>query len=154
MAYKSSFMLELERLAQELQCSFAGIAIQDGTGSDIHWRYAYGNRNEKYKKISVRYGKGIAGKVISTGQAIQVDHFPKSINGKAVEYPIMLAEQLVSAYAAPLRLAGQLRGVLLVGYHQQTEITHTLKDLVQNKAQRLEDLYLSESQEGRTGDHV
>ncbi|MDN4527724.1 GAF domain-containing protein [Fictibacillus fluitans] len=154
MAYKSSFLIELEKLAQELQSSFAGIALQDGAGSDVHWRYACGNRNEKYKKISVRYGKGIAGKVISTGRAIQVDEFPKSITGKAVEYPIMLAEQLVSAYAVPLILAGQLKGVLLVGYHQQTEITQTLKDLVQNKALRIEDLYLSESQEGRTGDRV
>ena len=55
-------------------------------------------------KITVRYGKGIAGKVISTGRPMTVEGFPNHISGKALEYPIMLAENLVAAFAVPIIL--------------------------------------------------
>ena len=90
------------KLHDELPCDFVGIAIQNENGPDVRWHFAVGNDNDKYKRITVRYGKGIAGRVISTGRPIEVADFPNDILGKALEYPIMLAEKLVSAYAVPI----------------------------------------------------
>lgn len=104
-----------EQLLAELSCGFVGLAIQNSNGPDVRWHYASGNSNDKYMRITVRYGKGIAGKVISTGRPMTVEDFPKNITGKALEYPIMLAENLLSAYAVPIQVNGTPKGVLLVG---------------------------------------
>src|SRR3954469_19458326 len=103
-----------QKLLVDLPCDFVGVAIQNQTGPDVRWHYAVGNGNDKYKRITVRYGKGIAGRVISTGRPIAVDNFPNGILGKALEYPIMLAERLVSSYAVPIFFQGIPKGVLLV----------------------------------------
>ncbi|MCQ6274364.1 GAF domain-containing protein [Bacillus sp. V3B] len=104
-----------QNLLAQLPCDFVGVAIQNQKGPDVRWHYAVGNGNDKYKRITVRYGKGIAGKVISTGRAMEVTNFPNGILGKALEYPIMLAEKLVSSYAVPVFFQGGPKGVLLVG---------------------------------------
>ena len=50
-----------QKLLVELPCDFVGVAIQNQRGPDVRWHYAVGNGNDKYKRITVRYGKGIAG---------------------------------------------------------------------------------------------
>lgn len=105
-------------LQKAVSSDFIAYAMQHNTSTDITWVYAIGNRNDKYQRITVRYGKGIAGKVISTGSPISVDAFPNEIQGKALDYPIMLAEQLVSAHAVPLFYSGSPKGVLLIGRRQ------------------------------------
>ena len=110
-----------QKLLVELPCDFVGVAIQ----------------YDKYKRITVRYGKGIAGRVISTGRPIEVANFPNNILGKALEYPIMLAEKLVSAYAVPVFFEGMPKGVLLVGrrvsmpfqVHEQMSVRQSLQSL-------------------------
>ena len=104
-----------EKVLAEIECDFVGLALQNSDGPDVKWHYAAGNSNNKYMKITVRYGKGIAGKVISTGRPMTVEGFPNHISGKALEYPIMLAENLVAAFAVPIHFNGLPKGVLLVG---------------------------------------
>lgn len=99
-----------EKVLKELECEFVGLALQNTDGPDVKWHYAAGNSNDKYKRITVRYGKGIAGKVISTGRQMYVDNFPENIPGKALEYPIMLAEGLIHAYAVPIHFKGIPKG--------------------------------------------
>ncbi|WP_080845840.1 GAF domain-containing protein [Cytobacillus gottheilii] len=105
----------LEELLSNVPCEFAAIAIQIPKGTDVKWKHAAGNLNDKYKRITLRYGKGIAGRVISTGTPIHLDRFPENIIGRDLEYPIMLAEKLISAYAVPIPLNGSAKGVLLIG---------------------------------------
>ena len=71
-------------------------------GPDVRWHYASGNLNDKYKRITVRFGKGIAGKIISSGSPMMMSDFPNDIYGKVTDHPIMLAEKLISCYAVPL----------------------------------------------------
>ncbi|OCA83067.1 hypothetical protein A8F94_18180 [Bacillus sp. FJAT-27225] len=104
-----------EKLRQAIGCDFVGLAIQNRIGPDIRWHFASGNLNDKYERITVRFGKGIAGKVLSSGSPILSENFPEKIPGKATDYPIMLAEKLKSAYAVPLFFNGIPKGVLLVG---------------------------------------
>lgn len=113
-----------DQLKMQINCDFVGLALQDQEGPDVRWHYAIGNNTDKYKRISLRYGKGIAGKVISTGRPMTIDRFPDQIIGKAIEYPIMLAENLVSSYAVPIFHNGTPKGVLLLGHrcpHSYTE---------------------------------
>lgn len=104
-----------EQLREAIGCDFVGLALQNREGLDIRWHIASGNLNDKYERITVRYGKGIAGKVISSGSPLLVENFPENILGKATDYPIMLAEKLISSYAVPLFFSGKPKGVLLAG---------------------------------------
>ncbi|UOE53953.1 GAF domain-containing protein [Bacillus sp. CMF12] len=127
-----------EKVLTELDCDFVGLALQNTDGPDVRWHYAAGNSNEKYKRISVRYGKGIAGKVISTGRPMYVENFPENISGKALEYPIMLAEALKYAYAVPIHFKGIPKGVLLIGSRSGQPINENKQSTARNAARTLE----------------
>ncbi|MFC3883497.1 GAF domain-containing protein [Bacillus songklensis] len=129
---------ECDKLLHLVSCDFVGLAFQNKVGPDVRWHYAIGNRNDKYQRIAVRYGKGIAGRVISTGRSIIVDDFPNHIQGKVLEYPIMLAENLVSAYAVPLFCNGIPRGVLLVGRRAKYPFIEKKQLYVDQSAKNLE----------------
>ena len=127
-------------LQRELPCDFVGIAIQNENGPDVQWHLAVGNENDKYKRITVRYGKGIAGRVISTGRPIEVADFPHGILGKVLEHPIMLAEKLISAYAVPIHYRNIPKGVLLVGRRREKAFSDQEKLTVRQSAGLLEKL--------------
>lgn len=133
---------EMEKVCQailaKLDADFAGIALQNRLSPDVQWHHAAGNRNEKYKRITVRYGKGIAGKVISTGSPIIISHFPEGITGKVLEYPIMLAEGLLHAYAAPIYYKGKPKGVLLVGRRGRAPMTEQEQHMVNQEVKKIE----------------
>ncbi|CAH0273962.1 hypothetical protein SRABI84_03718 [Peribacillus simplex] len=127
-----------EQVLEELNCDFVGLALQNSNGPVVSWHYAAGNRNDKYKRITVRYGKGIAGKVISTGRSMKIEDFPNNILGKALEYPIMLAENLSYAFAVPIQLKGVLKGVLLVGNRTNQPISESDQHTILDAAKKLE----------------
>jgi putative methionine-R-sulfoxide reductase with GAF domain len=131
-------LLECENVKKELLCDFIGIAIQNQVGTDIKWHYVVGNRNGKFKHITVRFGKGIAGKVISSGAPMMLGHFPNNIYGKSIEYPIMLAEQLDSSYAVPLFLNEKPKGVLLVGHRSYHSFNNQEQSLVRQAGDKIE----------------
>ncbi|MGX6444787.1 GAF domain-containing protein [Neobacillus sp. K501] len=117
------------QLKENLDCEFVGLAFQNEVGPDVRWHYAAGNLNDKYKRITVRFGKGIAGKIISSGSPMMLSNFPDDIYGKITDYPIMLAEKLVSCFAVPLFFNFVPKGVLLVG----KRISHTYTENDQEK---------------------
>ncbi|WP_179133963.1 GAF domain-containing protein [Halobacillus massiliensis] len=148
MGYRKEWIQsECDTLKSAIPCDFAGVALQKPEGLDVTWPYAVGNRNEKYKYITVRYGKGIAGKVISSGSPMEINHFPEKIMGKSTDYPIMLAEQLLSAYAVPLVWNTSLKGALLIGYREKHIVTAEEKNKVNDIARKIES-FLSECREG------
>lgn len=132
-----------ESILSKIAADFVGLAFQNKIGPDVRWHYAAGNRNDKYKKITVRYGKGIAGKVISTGSPITINDFPENIHGKALEYPIMLAEKLQYAFAVPIFFKGAPKGVLLVGRRTNAPITDGEQMIVRQAALTLEGMISS-----------
>ncbi|MDO6654447.1 GAF domain-containing protein [Anaerobacillus sp. 1_MG-2023] len=125
---------EGQRLKRDLSCDVVALALQNRAGLDITWPCVIGHRNEKYKYITVRYGKGIAGKVISSGRQMEITSFPNGILGKSIDYPIMLAEQLISAYAVPLLCDDSPKGALLIGYRDVHVFTEEEKSRVMEVA--------------------
>ncbi|WP_433959408.1 GAF domain-containing protein [Cytobacillus horneckiae] len=125
-------------LFPKLSSDFIGLALQNDDGPDVSWRYAAGNQNEKYKRISVRYGKGIAGKVISTGRPMTIMDFPHHITGRALQYPIMLAENLRYAFAVPIHINEMPKGVFLIGNRTEKPVAEMDKDIIQKAAHMLE----------------
>lgn len=121
-------------LLQDMGAGFVGLAIQNEVGPDVRWHFAAGNLNDKYKRITVRYGKGNAGRVISTGSQIMITRFPEQILGKSTDYPIMLAEKLLSSYAMPLFFNGIPKGVLLVGHREEHVYTTEEQQLIKRTA--------------------
>lgn len=107
-------------------CEFVALAMQNEIGPDVRWHYASGNLNDKYKRITVRFGKGIAGKIISSGSPMMITDFPHGIFGKVTDHPIMLAEKLKSSFAVPLFFNAVPKGVLLIG--NRTPFTFTEDD--------------------------
>jgi nitrogen regulatory protein A len=130
-------------LLKEVGCEFVALALQNEVGPDVRWHYAIGNVNDKYKRITVRFGKGIAGKIISSGSPMMMVDFPNNIYGKVTDYPIMLAEKLVSCYAVPLFFNGSPKGVLLVGKRVKYVYLEDEQLMVKESAETLEQLLRS-----------
>lgn len=133
-----------QRLYADLHADFVGLALQNQVGPDVRWHVAMGNLNEKYKHITVRFGKGLAGKVISTGSEMMILDFPHEIPGKVTDYPIMLAEKLVSTYGAPLFFNSIPKGVLMVGKRTKHYFSDAEQEQVKDLAMELEQLLAGE----------
>lgn len=132
------------QLFSGVHADFVGLALQNRIGPDVSWHVAIGNLNEKYKHITVRFGKGIAGKVISTGNEMMILDFPRDIPGKVTDYPIMLAEKLVSSYAAPLFFNAVPKGVLMVGKRSMHAFLDDEQERVKDTALTLERILFGE----------
>jgi nitrogen regulatory protein A len=131
------------QLLEEVGCDFVALALQNEVGPDVRWHYASGNLNDKYKRITVRFGKGIAGKIISSGSPMMMSDFPNEIYGKVTDHPIMLAEKLVSCYAVPLFFNTSPKGVLLVGKRISYSYPEQEQEKVKESAKTLEQLLRS-----------
>jgi signal transduction protein with GAF and PtsI domain len=129
-----------EGLRKRKCCEFVALALQNEVGPDVRWHYASGNLNDKYKRITVRFGKGIAGKIISSGSPMMLIDFPNDIYGKVTDHPIMLAEKLVSCYAVPLFFNSLPKGVLLVGKRETYIFSEDDQEMVQDAALELEQI--------------
>jgi nitrogen regulatory protein A len=129
-----------EALKKRIGCEFVALALQNEVGPDVRWHYASGNLNDKYKRITVRFGKGVAGKIISSGSPMMLIDFPNDIYGKVTDHPIMLAEKLVSCYAVPIFFNSLPKGVLLVGKREIYTFSEDDQEMVQDAALELEQI--------------
>ncbi|MBI5974332.1 nitrate respiration regulation accessory nitrate sensor NreA [Staphylococcus canis] len=109
---------ELERLRHEYQFDFAGIAlpIEDHVATKIKWRYVSGNLNDRYQRIVLRHGRGVAGNVMKTGKPMIIsDATADDIQNTLFNFPIIMSEALTSLLAIPLWHNHRVKGVLLFG---------------------------------------
>ncbi|TCS84542.1 GAF domain-containing protein [Tepidibacillus fermentans] len=110
---------KMEQLQQKTNVDFVALAIYDVMTDEIRWRLAIGASNERYKRIVIRMGKGIAGEVVQLNRIIKIENFPYDAIGDSIEYPIILIEHLRSVLAVPVSFQQKIYGVLLIG--QRTE---------------------------------
>lgn len=131
-SWESTFMLEITQLRGAINSDFCAVALIDVDGFTLKWKYVSGNENEKFSRMSVRPGKGLSGAVVKVGRALSLNVTEIILNRQLHEYPILLAENLRSAYAVPLQDGRKVTGVLLVGdrkkrvYHPEDKNTALL----------------------------
>jgi len=114
---------KMDDLKKNIKTDFVGLAIYDVMTDEIRWRLAIGATNQRYKRIVIRMGKGIAGEVIQLNRPIKVNHFPIDLEGDPIEYPILLIEHLKSVLAVPVSFREKIYGVLLVGQREERIFT-------------------------------
>ncbi|MGI8313670.1 GAF domain-containing protein [Halobacillus mangrovi] len=134
-------------VCKELQratgASFIAIAEWDGATRKIKWTYALDPLNDKYTRMEISYGYGVAGKVMQTGRPFACKH-PSQLPDEITKYPIILAEKLQSFLAVPLLNTKIFDSVLLIGYREihplpdkqllQEHLTHVISQLKRKEA--------------------
>ncbi|BFH62712.1 MULTISPECIES: GAF domain-containing protein [Paenibacillus] len=121
----NNYQDEIDKLRARFQFDFVSMALVQPAEDRfvLTWQYASGNINERYKRIVLHSGKGIAGMVFKTGKPILIQNVNKDIQSSDLyNYPIIIAEQLKSLGAVPLWEGMRVMGVLLVGYREKDRL--------------------------------
>jgi nitrogen regulatory protein A len=108
---------ELDSLRNQTASDFSGIAWMDQHDNRIRWFYVSGNSNERFKRLALKPGRGLAGLVLRLGRPLIIDNrLPGSERTSLQhEYSIMLVEDLLAVIAFPIKIQDETRGVLLIG---------------------------------------
>ncbi|AIQ75614.1 GAF domain-containing protein [Paenibacillus odorifer] len=130
---KVDYQIELDRIRAALGYDFMSLALAEPAEYDyvIRWKYASGNINDRYKRIVLQSGRGIAGIVFKTGKpflipSVQTDVKPDTL----FNYPITKMENLNSIGAVPVWNDARVAGVLLGGFRGERQVTaEMLRDL-------------------------
>ncbi|HLU21252.1 MAG TPA: GAF domain-containing protein [Bacillaceae bacterium] len=94
----------------------------------LKWQYASGNINNRYKRVVLQSGKGIAGLVYKSGKPMYIKDITDNIITDLYNYPIVVSEDLKRLVAFPIFEGQQdkVKGVILLG-NRDTK-TSELKD--------------------------
>ena len=131
----------LENLKQQTSADFTAFACQEPGEVIIRWKYAVGNRNERFRRIVLRPGKGIAGKVLMTGRLMILENYEPKQYDDPREYPILYAEELKSAMGVPVSIEGRVKGVVLVGYRDACTIGEAIIKSAKEMAEQVAKLH-------------
>lgn len=134
---QSDIEASLSELRRLTATDFAALAWADSNEQTIRWKYASGNRNDRYKRIVLRLGKGIAGKVMRSGRLMVIHSFSPKSGDDPREYPILLAENLKSIVGVPVLVNDRVLGVLLVGCRYEREFESDMVELVNSFAEQV-----------------
>lgn len=121
----------IDQLRESLNVDFIGLAMPSDLilQTDIHWRYVSGETNERYKKIELKKGKGVAGIVIKTGRDwIELDIESSSLQTHLFDFPIIRFEKLTNFIAVPLWKYNKVAAVLLIGNRSKRPFTLTMHE--------------------------
>jgi nitrogen regulatory protein A len=135
--YNEEIQEELDSLCKITTSDFSGLAWIDQHDSRIRWLYTSGNSNERYKRLALKPGRGLAGLVLKLGRPIIIDAGMNDLEQSRVQYdyPIMLVEHLHAAIAVPITVHDETRGVLLIGnrserYYEENDL-HLISNLIE-----------------------
>ena len=133
----------LQEVRRKTDADFAAFACQEPGQAVIRWKYAVGNQNERFRRIVLRSGKGIAGKVLMSGRLMLLENYKPGQYDDPREYPILYAEELQSAMAVPVMMQDRVKGVLLIGYRTPCRIEEKIIDLTKQIADQMAELLTS-----------
>lgn len=94
----------------------AGLALADGSSQDIRWTVFVGGGEEAFRQSRLRFGQGVAGRVVATGTPLAVEDAAGETGTQSDAYPVLTAEGFRAALAVPLRRGDRTRGALMVAY--------------------------------------
>ncbi|WP_300008732.1 helix-turn-helix domain-containing protein [Pseudonocardia sp.] len=101
-----------DRTAELLDADICGVFLREG--DEVRMRSCVGNRVVETARLRMQRGQGVAGLVFLTGQPAKVDNY---LDDRTISQDFVflaVAEETQSALAVPLRLHGELVGVLEV----------------------------------------
>ncbi|EOS57345.1 GAF domain-containing protein [Paenibacillus barengoltzii] len=126
------YQVMIDQLREQMGYDFVSLAFAESAIKDfvLTWKYASGNLNNRYKRIVLQSGKGVAGIVFKTGSPMLVPRVDEVLQPQEMyNFPILLSERLTSLAALPLYLADRVEGVLLAGYRGEQRMSQ--EDLLQ-----------------------
>lgn len=133
---------KLIELCTTTSSDFSAFAQVNEHNYEIQWKYVYGNQNKRYKQMIGKPGKGLSGSVVRFGRNIIIDQNTPDVAQKRLEYPIMLAENLQSAIAVPVKSYDQIIGILLIGSRSPKDYNEEQINQVTGKAKEISSLFL------------
>ncbi|WP_042349270.1 GAF domain-containing protein [Bacillus massiliigorillae] len=112
----------------------------------LKWHYASGNLNNRYKRIVLQSGKGIAGIVYKTEKPLLMKNITQEVpHSELISYPIIISERLKSLGAIPLFHQGCLVAILLVAFRYEDGVTEELfREFKQKVIPEFESFYSEE----------
>lgn len=124
-----NYQTEIVKIREQFAFDFVALSIADHTKEFItlKWQYVAGNLNDRYKRITLHSGKGIAGMVWKTGKPMLLHDVDREIPAEQIyTYPIIVSERLKSMGAVPLWENKRVAGVLLVGFRDKGHLTNEM----------------------------
>lgn len=131
----TEYQLEIDLIRNQFEFDFVAlnIVITIDNSPILKWQYASGNLNNRYQRMVLQPGKGIAGTVFKTGKPMLIKNVDQEIPmNEILSYHIVVAESLKSIGAVPLWKSNRVAGVLLVGFRKQDRLTDFLFDEFQH----------------------
>lgn len=132
------------RLAGELEW------LRDVTGSDLvafaapgkqqsQWRWisALGESSDRFLRLAVQPGRGIAGAALRTGRTIVLDRHRDAFDLRKADAPLLVTERLSSVAAAPVLLNGKAVGLLLLGSRSERDYDNDSVRLLTDASSRI-----------------
>src|SRR6185312_9955446 len=101
-----------DRTSKLLDADICGVFLREG--DEVRMRSCVGHRVVDTSRLRMKRGQGVAGLVFLTGQPARVDNY---LDDRTISQDFVflaVAEETQSALAVPLRLHGELVGVLEV----------------------------------------
>lgn len=125
----ADYQLEINKIREQFGFDFVALNLVNTIDNSpiLKWQYASGNLNNRYQRIVLNPGKGIAGTVFKTGKPMTIKNVDKEISmTELLRCPIVVAESLKSLGAVPLWESNRVAGVLLVGFREPYKLTDFL----------------------------
>ncbi|GIQ69523.1 GAF domain-containing protein [Xylanibacillus composti] len=126
----------LERLRTLAASDFTGLALLE-SHQKARWRYAAGNRSERYKQMLLKPGSGPAGVAFRIGKPVLWDDRAPSLSGLRADCPLITAEQLHSAVAVPISTGHGIKAVLLAARRSPHPYTVQEVEIIENVSKQL-----------------
>lgn len=134
----NQILSELVTIRSTVSGDFAALALGVGDGRLFRWTLVSGNRTERNETMLFGSGRGVGGLAIQIGRTIAWNDTP--MDQLLRECPLMLAERLRTAVAAPVVIQRENRGVVLVGSRRGLLFTRDDMAAVTLAAQRIGEL--------------
>ena len=116
-----NYQQEIERLQSFFGFDFVALALVESAEMRFaqKWKYVAGNHSNRYRRITLQTGKGVAGHVFKSGKPLFVHDVEVELDSMDLfNYPLIVAEDLKSFGAIPLYKYNRVHGVLLVAYRE------------------------------------
>lgn len=115
-ATRAEWVLRLDLLRVRTCSDFAAVAVY-GRDTDrmVRWVSASGNTNTRYTYMQERSGAGIGGWIVRHGRPLSLGGGESGAGRPLREYPLLVAERLLTAAGVPIHGGTGIDGALLIG---------------------------------------